>query len=185
MGARVRSLRVSSGAVEETKQIAAAVAGCCEVGDVVLLVGDLGAGKTVFAQGFARGLGVEADVTSPTFTLVNQYRCAHPPIESMLHADVYRLGGPAEVEDLGIGELVEDAAVAVVEWGDLAEPVLGRGALYAKIEPLDGDGGSIWSDVDPTVTGRQIVFEPVQAEDTSWSRRWDVLRGALDPWAGP
>lgn len=105
---------------EGTRRIAAALAGVAERGDVVLLAGPLGAGKTTFAQGFARGLGVEGPVTSPTFTLVRQYPCR---LGQLLHADVYRLDHLAEVEDLGLGELVEQG-MALVEWGDVAEPAL-------------------------------------------------------------
>ena len=105
---------------EETRSLAAALAGAARQGDVVVLAGPLGAGKTTFAQGFARGLGVEGPVTSPTFTLVRQYPCR---LGELLHADVYRLEHLAEVEDLGLAELVE-RGVALVEWGDVAQPAL-------------------------------------------------------------
>ncbi len=105
---------------EATRSLAAALAGVARQGDVVVLSGPLGAGKTTFAQGFARGLGVEGPVTSPTFTLVRQYPCR---LGELLHADVYRLEHLAEVEDLGLAELVE-RGVALVEWGDVAQPAL-------------------------------------------------------------
>ncbi len=105
---------------EETRSLAAALAGVARQGDVVVLAGPLGAGKTTFAQGFARGLGVVGPVTSPTFTLVRQYPCR---LGELLHADVYRLEHLAEVEDLGLAELVE-RGVALVEWGDVAQPAL-------------------------------------------------------------
>ncbi len=99
-------------------------------GDVLLLSGDLGAGKTTFAQGFGRALGVDEPVTSPTFTLVRQYEttAGATGVRNLLHADVYRLDNLGEIVDLGLGQLVEDGGVALVEWGDAAEPVLGRGA---------------------------------------------------------
>ena len=115
------------------------LAGLCVPGDVLLLVGDLGAGKTTFAQGFGAGLGVVEPVTSPTFTLVRQYPVplpagsGHPGIRTMLHADVYRLDHLHEIVDLGLAELVEDGAVALVEWGDAAEPVLGDGSLEVEL----------------------------------------------------
>ncbi len=84
-------LLVRTDSPEETKDVAARLASVCGCGDIVLLNGELGAGKTAFAQGFAAALGVEGPVTSPTFTLVRQYRCADSnPIETLIHADVYR-----------------------------------------------------------------------------------------------
>lgn len=114
------SISVPSGSPEETRALAARLASAARPGDVVVLAGSLGAGKTTFAQGFARGLGVRGPVTSPTFTLVRQYPCA---LGQLVHADVYRLDQLAEVADLGIAELVE-RGVALVEWGDVVTPAL-------------------------------------------------------------
>ena len=98
-------------------------------------MGDLGAGKTAFAQGFAAALGVEGPVTSPTFALVRQYRCAESaPVATLIHADVYRTGGLGEVVELALAELVEERAVALVEWGELAAPALGDDALEVSLE---------------------------------------------------
>jgi len=120
------TLRVRT--AEELRALGALVAPLALPGDVILLVGGLGAGKTTFAQGFARGLGITGPVTSPTFTLVRQYPCAGK-VRQLLHADVYRLETVAEIADLGLAELLEDDGVALVEWGDAAAPVLGNGAL--------------------------------------------------------
>lgn len=122
---------------EETRRLAAALATVARRGDVVVLAGTLGAGKTTFAQGFARGLGVDGPVTSPTFTLVRQYPCA---LGHLLHADVYRLDRLVEVSDLGLGELV-DEGVALVEWGDVAIPVLGPVAWTVTLEAEPGTDG--------------------------------------------
>jgi tRNA threonylcarbamoyladenosine biosynthesis protein TsaE len=123
---------------EETRALAALVAPLCRGGDVVLLVGDLGSGKTTFAQGFAAGLGVEGPVTSPTFALVRQYRCgADSPVSALIHADVYRTGSVDEIEDLALAELVEEDAVVLVEWGDLAAPALGADALEITLDAPD------------------------------------------------
>jgi tRNA threonylcarbamoyladenosine biosynthesis protein TsaE len=122
-----------------TQDVAARLATCCRSGDTILLVGDLGAGKTAFAQGFAAALGVAGPVTSPTFTLVRQYRCGPGhPVELLIHADVYRTGSLAEVVDLALSELVEERAVALVEWGDLAAPVLGDDVLEVSLRQPDG-----------------------------------------------
>ena len=114
-------LPARSASPDATRALAARLAGVARRGDVIVLQGSLGAGKTTFAQGFARGLGVEGPVTSPTFTLVRQYPCA---LGQLVHVDVYRLDRLAEVADLGLADLVEEG-VALVEWGDAARPALG------------------------------------------------------------
>jgi tRNA threonylcarbamoyladenosine biosynthesis protein TsaE len=104
----------------------------------VLLVGDLGAGKTAFVQGLARGLGVEEPVTSPTFTIVQEYRGRLP----MAHVDVYRLDRVQDLYDLGFDELVDDG-VTVVEWGDLVEQVVPADHLVVRIEPGPADNDRV------------------------------------------
>ena len=133
-------LVVFSDSPAATKDVAGRLAALCGSGDVVLLMGDLGAGKTAFAQGFAAALGVEGPVTSPTFALVRQYRCAtSAPVTTLIHADVYRTGGLGEVVELALAELVEERAIALVEWGELAAPALGDDALEVLLE-LPGAG---------------------------------------------
>jgi tRNA threonylcarbamoyladenosine biosynthesis protein TsaE len=110
----VRPLRVETRSPAETHALAVALAGIVRAGDVLLLSGDLGAGKTVFARGLAEGLGVDDQVVSPTFTIVREYRGRLP----LVHLDVYRLESLAELEDLGLDEIVREDAVAVIEWGD-------------------------------------------------------------------
>ncbi len=164
------TLELASDSAESTQALAAAVATRCVPGDVLLLSGDLGAGKTTFAQGFGRALGIDEPVTSPTFTLVRQYEVAAGPggIRVLLHADVYRLEHLAEVADLGLGQLVEDAGVALVEWGEAAEPVLGAGALRVRLK------------ADPDDDDRRTVA--VSAEGTAWVGRWAELEVVLAPW---
>jgi len=109
-------------------------------GDIVLLEGPLGAGKTTFVQGVARGLGVTERVTSPTFTVVRQHAChGHPSISTLHHADVYRIHHLDEVVDLALGELVEERGVALVEWGELAASVFGDDVLRLSIAVDDDD----------------------------------------------
>jgi tRNA threonylcarbamoyladenosine biosynthesis protein TsaE len=155
---------------DATRALASSVAAACVPGDVLLLSGDLGAGKTTFAQGFGRALGIDEPVTSPTFTLVRQYEVAEGPggLRVLLHADVYRLEHLAEVADLGLGQLVEDGGVALVEWGEAAEPVLGDGALRLRLE------------ADPDDDDRRTVT--VSADGPSWAARWPDLADALAPW---
>jgi tRNA threonylcarbamoyladenosine biosynthesis protein TsaE len=121
------SWRRTCATAEDTVTAGEAFAAVLESGDIVLLSGTLGAGKTTFVQGVAKGLGVSERVTSPTFTMVREHRCANDRgIETLHHADVYRVDSLDEVLDLALGELVEDAGVAVVEWGELAASVFGR-----------------------------------------------------------
>ena len=132
------SLAVRTLSPDATRELAARLARVARRGDVIVLQGPLGAGKTTFAQGFARGLGVEGPVTSPTFTLVRQYPCA---LGQLVHADVYRLDHLAEVADLGLADLVEDG-VALVEWGDVARAVLATVTWTVSIARPTGVGGA-------------------------------------------
>ena len=107
-----------SDSVEQTRDFAAAMARRAQAGDVVLLVGDLGAGKTHFAQGFAAGLGIADIPTSPTFNLVCEYRDGRLPL---YHFDLYRLESADELDDIDYYGIVEGDGVSLVEWGDKFE----------------------------------------------------------------
>ena len=100
--------------------MAAAVAKTLLPGDVLLLDGDLGAGKTTFTQGLARAMGVDEPVTSPTFTLVRSYSTAFGV--ELIHADVYRLDELSDIVALGLPEMLDNGGVAVIEWGERAAP---------------------------------------------------------------
>lgn len=113
-----------------TQEFAHALAGLVRPGDLVLLIGEMGAGKTAFAQGFAVGLGVAEQVTSPTFTLVRHYDGRLP----MHHIDVYRLDTMAEVSDLGLSELLDSSGVTLIEWGDAIRAVLPVDRLEVTLE---------------------------------------------------
>jgi tRNA threonylcarbamoyladenosine biosynthesis protein TsaE len=129
---------------EDTKVAGEAFAHFLRPGDIVLLTGQLGAGKTTFVQGVARGLGVRERVTSPTFTMVREHACVNDlAIVTLHHADVYRVGSIGEVDELALGELVEESAVALVEWGDIASSVFGRDVLLVAFLLDDGDGRSL------------------------------------------
>ncbi len=169
-------LRLATSGAGQTRALARSLAPLVVPGDVLLLAGDLGAGKTTFAQGFGAGLGIEEPITSPTFTLVRQYPLDHPcasghPVRIFYHADVYRLDHLQEIADLGLGELVEDGGVALVEWGDVAEPLLGRGSLRVGLSVPGAD------------EDRRLVT--VDAADQTWLRRWEALRTALGAWVVP
>ena len=152
----------STATVDETKALGAAVAAIVDTGDVVVLIGDLGAGKTAFVQGLATTLGVTAPVTSPTFTLANRY-------EGRLvvnHLDVYRFDCPEEVSDLALPELL-DEGVTLVEWGDTISSALGPDHLSVTIRFGAGDDDR--------------NFE-LRSHGESWQGRADRLRAALEPW---
>jgi len=115
--------------VEETHKLAALLVGIFRPGDVVVLSGDLGAGKTSFTQGLGLAMGIETPITSPTFTLANRYEG-----ELVLnHLDVYRLDRFQEVEELGLSELIDSNSLIVIEWGDVISSVLSEGFLEIRL----------------------------------------------------
>lgn len=118
---------------EETENFGRLLGGLLRPGDVVCLYGELGAGKTVLAKGIARGLGVAEAVTSPTFTLINEYAGRVP----FFHMDAYRLSGPQDMVDLGCEEYFYGEGVTVIEWPERVEEVLPaeRLNIYLKVRP--------------------------------------------------
>jgi tRNA threonylcarbamoyladenosine biosynthesis protein TsaE len=130
------NLVLATKSADDTREIGAALAALAQGGDTVLLAGDLGAGKTTFTQGFGRGLQIDDRVTSPTFTLVHQYRGGRVPL---VHVDVYRIDTVQELYDLGFEELVRDDAVTLVEWGDMIDGLLPVDRLDVRLAPGDTD----------------------------------------------
>ena len=120
---------------DETHRIAAAWAASLQPGAVVLLSGDLGAGKTAFVRGLAQGLGIDpGDVTSPTFTLVHEYRAGRLPL---IHVDLYRLDS-ADLDEIGLDENLASHGVTAVEWAErLSRPI--SGATRVGIADRGGD----------------------------------------------
>lgn len=156
-----------SRSVADTHGIAGAIAGVVRPRDLIVLAGEMGAGKTAFATGFARGLGISEDdhVSSPTFTLVHTYASGRIP---MHHADLYRLTSTGEVADLGLREQADMGGVVLVEWGDVASDVLGEG-LTVLLEADDEDDDA-----------RSITLS---VEGHSWDTRWEQLKSVLRPWS--
>ncbi|MFO7569180.1 MAG: tRNA (adenosine(37)-N6)-threonylcarbamoyltransferase complex ATPase subunit type 1 TsaE [Smithellaceae bacterium] len=117
---------------EETFAAGRAVGECLAPGDVVALTGELGAGKTCFTAGLARGLGVGEDyvITSPTFTLVNEY----PARYTLYHLDVYRLNDETQLPELGYEEFIANGGVVVIEWADKIASALPDTAISIQIE---------------------------------------------------
>ncbi|MCI0426313.1 MAG: tRNA (adenosine(37)-N6)-threonylcarbamoyltransferase complex ATPase subunit type 1 TsaE [Actinobacteria bacterium] len=120
----------------DTQALAARVAALVRPGDVLVLSGGLGAGKTSFTAGLAAGLGVEEPVVSPTFVLVRRYRSGFMPL---IHVDVYRLGSINEFDDLEVFELARDG-VLVIEWGDAVDAAIPEDQL--RVMFTVGEDGS-------------------------------------------
>ena len=150
---------------DETRSLAAALAELVWPGDMIVLCGDLGAGKTAFTQGLGVALGVEVPITSPTFTLANRY----PGAITVHHLDVYRLVHIDEVADLGLHELVDDASVTVVEWGDAIAGALPGGFLEVRL--LMGDRPD----------DRQVEFRTV---GTEWANRESAVQAVVSRASG-
>lgn len=147
----------------ETRAVGAAFAGVLRAGDLVVLSGDLGSGKTTFVSGVGVGLGAEERATSPTFTIVREL---HGRL-LMRHVDLYRLDRVREVEDLGLGEMVEGDGIVLVEWGDVIRPLLGDELCEIHIEYPPRDGGECERTIEVRLSG------------PSWASRAGEMREAL------
>lgn len=126
-------LTISTNSPEETRGLAEALGRFLNPGDTLCLVGDLGAGKTAFAQGVARGLDVPGLVTSPTFIIVNEYEGRLP----FYHFDVYRLEDPGEMDSLGFEEYLDGQGVVLIEWADRITEALPAERLEIIITRVD------------------------------------------------
>ena len=157
-------LELRAPAPEDTRAIGEALGPLLRPGDGVALTGDLGAGKTTFVGGVARGVGYEGAVASPTFTLVREYRA---PRAHLLHVDVYRLDRVQDAVDLGLQDRLDDGAILLVEWGDAVGSLLPEDHLVITFE------------ADPDET-RRISFRGVR---DGWSGRWERLEHDLERWA--
>lgn len=102
-----------------------------EPGDVICLNGDLGVGKTIFTQGFAKGLGIEEPVNSPTFTIIQQYDSGRL---SLYHFDVYRIGDISEMDEVGYEDCFYGDGVTLIEWSNMIEEILPEKLISVKIE---------------------------------------------------
>ena len=131
------SKTVDSFGVADTFALAKELAAGAAPQDVFALIGDLGAGKTAFAKGFAAGLGVKENVVSPTFTLVQTYNSGRIPL---YHFDVYRIGDVSEMEETGYEDCFYGDGVTLVEWADLIDAILPENTTFITIssDPAKG-----------------------------------------------
>jgi len=151
---------------KETEALGETLGAQLRLGDLVVLTGDLGTGKTTFTKGVARGLGVEERVTSPTFTIVQEYDGRVP----VAHVDVYRLERIQELHEFGFEELL-DSRVTVVEWGEAIALVLPRDRIEVRIAMDEARGDDA-----------RVV--EVGAVGTSWHARRVALEDALRAFGG-
>jgi tRNA threonylcarbamoyladenosine biosynthesis protein TsaE len=154
---------VRTTSVDETRKLGAALAELCRPADVILLAGDLGAGKTALCQGLGAGLGIEEPITSPTFVLARHYKGRLP----LNHLDVYRLEQLEEVYDIGLLEMLDEGAVIVVEWGDAIATSLPADYLEVRLTFGDHDDE------------RLLAFRPAGGR---WRGRMTALARSLQPW---
>ena len=143
--------------LSELHAIAARLAESSRVGDVIVLSGEMGSGKTAFAQGFGRALGVTEPITSPTFNVVHTYDTGRVVLH---HADLYRLERTVEVADLALGEL--DDGILLIEWGEVVAESLGD-RIEVVLQVLDD----------------QSRVVSIRAVGRTWEARWPRVEAAL------
>ena len=153
---------------DDTRAAGAALAPFLRPRDVVVLTGELGAGKTTFVQGVAAGLGATEHVASPTFMLVREYVSGRVPLA---HVDLYRLDREQDVIDLALDELEDGERVLLVEWGDPVAELLADDRLRVELVGIDPTGA------DET---RRITVEP--SGDT-WAERRAEIAAAFEGWS--
>ncbi|MHB1004106.1 MAG: tRNA (adenosine(37)-N6)-threonylcarbamoyltransferase complex ATPase subunit type 1 TsaE [Chloroflexota bacterium] len=130
------SYEASSHSAHQTRLLGRALGALLRPGDTVLLEGEFGAGKTVFSQGVGEGLGVKDYVTSPSFTLVNEYRAAPPRDFPVYHVDLYRLEDPAEAFDLGLMDYLNGEGVVLIEWAERVRDRLADDYLLVRLRVM-------------------------------------------------
>lgn len=123
-------VRIVLKGLKEMEEFGEKLGSILKPGDIISLTGDLGAGKTTLTKSIGKGLGVEDYITSPTFTLINEYKGRL----NLYHFDVYRLEGPIDLYDLGFEEYIYSNGVSIIEWGDKIEEILPEERINIQIE---------------------------------------------------
>lgn len=179
------TIGLHAASIADTHAIAAAIADLSRVGDIIVLAGEMGAGKTAFAQGFGKALGVTDRITSPTYTLVHSYPVDVGPRAGKVtlhHADLYRLERTGEVSDLALRELAEFDGIVLVEWGDVVDVFGDHLVIHLDTQmPDDLDAETPADDDDRDLFeldgARHIELHGV---GPGWSGRWDRLATNLE-----
>ena len=164
-------MKFSLGSLAETQRFAEIIAGHVRPRDMVVLAGEMGAGKTTFTQFFGRALGVTDLITSPTFNLLHNYGSGRMALH---HADLYRLERTGELEDLGLDELQDSGGVIAVEWGDIVGDELGD-ALVLRFEHVDQATNDASGKTDETQVRNVIV----SSRGAQWESRFRKLTDEL------
>ncbi len=130
-------MKFHSNSIQDTLTFGEKIGVQLDAGEVLALVGDLGAGKTHFVQGLAKGLGCDTAVSSPTFTLINEYPCQ---AGTLIHADLYRIESPERMEESGLAELLHSDAIVVVEWADKFPDLFSSSTRWFHFHLAGADG---------------------------------------------
>lgn len=142
--------------VDQTTQLGINIGKLLNPGDIVCLTGDLGTGKTHITKGIAKGLDIDDNITSPTFTIVNEYDTGRLKLN---HFDVYRVSDPDEVYAIGFDDYIFSDAVSVIEWANYIEEILPKDLLHIRIE----------KDLTKGVDYRKITLTP-------YGKRYDYIK---------
>lgn len=122
-------IKIETHSFEETVDFGKKLGAILKPGDVVCLSGDLGTGKTALTNGIAKALGIDSYITSPTFTLVNEYQGKYP----LYHFDVYRIADPDEMFDIGFDEYINGDGITIIEWGEQIKDILPKEIIKVTI----------------------------------------------------
>lgn len=141
--------------IDKTIEIGLNIGKLSQEGDIICLIGDLGTGKTHITKGIALGLGIEDNITSPTFNIVNEYEGRH----KMYHFDVYRVNDPDEISAIGFDEYIFGNGVSVIEWSNYIEDLIPEEHIEIKISKLPEIGDN---------------FRKIQVN--SWGKRYDYIK---------
>ena len=142
--------------VDETTQLGIKLGRLLNAGDIICLTGDLGTGKTHITKGIAKGLGINDNITSPTFTIVNEYEGGRLKLN---HFDVYRVSDPDEIYAIGFDDYIFSDAVSIIEWANYIEEILPEYLLHIKIDKDFAKGEDY----------RKVIFTP-------YGERYDYIK---------
>jgi len=123
---------------KETEKVGAMLAREMKSGQIICLEGDLGGGKTTFTKGFAKGLGIKKNITSPTFVLMKEYLVNNKEIYKMYHLDCYRINSSKDIENLGLKDIIkENFNIVLIEWAEKIADILPKNCLKIKFDFVD------------------------------------------------